>query len=83
MNIHIFLDVADVNCFRDTVPSHAIAAAAIDRTATYYGRIPASGEVVVTCDEPEAMDLLAYAGSHCSESFSKVREAIRKANFQL
>lgn len=64
------------------VPKASIAAAALARTESHYAdSFPSRGEVVIVCDESEALDLLSYAQQTFRESFSDIREALRKANF--
>lgn len=75
-------DVNDFNCFKAVVPKESIAAAALARVEDQYtDNFPLSGGVVIVCNGPEALDLLACAQNNFPDSFSRIREALRKANF--
>jgi hypothetical protein len=83
MQVQILMSIVDFNCFKKAIPKESIGATALARAENYYGdNFPTTGEIVIFCDEPEAMDLLAHAHTVCPESFDKIRNAIRKANFR-
>jgi hypothetical protein len=82
--VKILMTISAFNCFKKAAAKDSMAAAAITRAESSYGdSFPTSGQIVIVCDEPEAMDLLACASTHCRDSFDLIRDAIRKANFRL
>ena len=84
MQLTIFLDEEDAKFLNLMIPASSPAGEAIARafhTRDYWG--PESRDVIVDCDDTEAMELLAYAQSYCASAGSKIRRAFRLAHLRL
>jgi hypothetical protein len=82
MPVNIVVDVRDFYCFKEIVPKESMAASALARVESHYAdSFPSCGEIVIVCEEQEALDLLAYAQKNFPVCFNTIREALRRANF--
>jgi hypothetical protein len=84
MQLTIFLDIEEVNRFRQIDPSTSSASEAIERAIRvweYWGSV--GRDVVVECDDSEARDLLSCAESHCPSAVDKIRRAFRLAHLRI
>jgi hypothetical protein len=84
MRLTIFLDEEEAKFLNLMIPASSPASESIGRafhTREYWGS--ESRDVIVDCDDSEAMELLAYAQSYCASAGAKIRQGFRLAHLRL
>jgi hypothetical protein len=84
MILKIFLDQKSFHCLKRAIPrgsnSRLVLAAAVQ--FKNVGGYLFGNNVVISCDEAEARNLLLYAG-HCPGGIASIHEAFRSAGLPL
>jgi hypothetical protein len=79
MNLKIFLDDKSFHCLKQSIPAGSRSKFLVETALhlTFFG-----SNVVITCDETEARNLLLYAG-HCPGVVASIHKALLSAGLPL